>query len=181
MKDWELEKLKYPIGKFEWEPKMSKKRFEFHKKKITDYPNILEEEIKDCTIADLKKTYRPGGWQVAQIIHHLADSHTHNYIRFKQALLVNTPTIMDYKPADWASTADATFKDISGSLQMIKGIHKRWSILLNSIELENLDRSYFHPNREKKYPLHVVLALYSWHGDHHLEHIKSAFKSEYFQ
>ena len=58
---------------------MSKKRFEFHKKKITDYPNILEEEIKDYTIADLKKSYRPGGWQVAQIIHHLADSHTHNY------------------------------------------------------------------------------------------------------
>tara|TARA_A200000113_G_C8844791_1_gene348203 strand:- start:489 stop:1016 length:528 start_codon:yes stop_codon:yes gene_type:complete len=173
MNDQTLEKLRYPIGRFEWESEMTQKSFEFHKKKIADYPNELGDKIKHLSKADLKKPYRSGGWQIAQLIHHIADSHTHNYIRFKQALLVDTPTIMDYKPADWATTADATLEDISGSLQIIKGIHQRWSILLNSIKLEDLQRSYYHPNRDKYYPLHVALALYSWHGDHHLAHIEN--------
>jgi len=173
MKDQALEKLRYPIGRFEWKSKMSQKSFEFHKKKIADYPKALENKIKHLSSEDFKKLYRPGGWQIAQLIHHIADSHTHNYIRFKQALLVETPVIMDYNPSDWASTADATILDITGSLQMIKGIHNRWSILLKSIKLNDLQRCYFHPNRDRKYPLHVALALYSWHGDHHLAHIEN--------
>ena len=173
MKDLALEKLKYPIGRFEWKPTMSEKSFEFHKIKIANYPNLLENKIKDLNSNDFKKTYRPGGWEIAQLIHHIADSHTHNYIRFKQAILVDNPTIMDYKPSDWASTLDATVEDITGSLQMIKGIHHRWYILLNSIKLNDLQRCYFHPNRNRKYPLHVALALYAWHGDHHLAHIEN--------
>ena len=173
MKDQALEKFRYPIGRFEWKSKMSQKSFEFHKKKIEDYPKILIGKIKDLSNEDFKKQYRPGGWQISQLIHHIADSHTHNYIRFKQALLVDNPTIMDYKPTDWASTVDATTQDITGSLQIIKGIHHRWSILLNSIKLEDLQRCYFHPSRDRKYPLHIALALYSWHGDHHIAHIEN--------
>ena len=173
MKHQALEKLRYPIGKFEWKHEMSQENFEFHKKKIANYPNSLENKIKDLSGSDLEKTYRPGGWKISQLIHHIADSHTHNYIRFKQAILVDTPTIMDYKASDWASTDDAITQDITGSLQIIRGIHQRWSILLNSIKLEDLQRSYFHPNRNRQYPLHVALALYSWHGDHHLAHIEN--------
>ena len=88
---------------------------------------------------------------------------------------------MDYKPADWASTLDATVEDITGSLQMIKGIHHRWYILLNSIKLNDLQRCYFHPNRNRKYPLHVALALYAWHGDHHLAHIENTIKNRTIQ
>ena len=91
-----LEKLRYPIGRFEWKPKMSEKSFEFHKIKIANYPYLLESKIKDLSSNDFKKPYRPGGWQIAQLIHHIADSHTHNYIRFKQAILEDNPTIMDY-------------------------------------------------------------------------------------
>ena len=142
-------------------------------KKNANHPKLLENKIKDLSSNDFKKPYRPGGWQIAQLIHHIADSHTHNYIRFKQAILFDNPTIMDYKSSDWASTLDATIEDIIGSLQMIKGIHNRWSILLNSIKLEDLHRYYFHPNGNIKYPLHVALALYAWHGDHHLAQIEN--------
>ena len=133
----------------------------------------MENKIKDLSVSNLEKNYRPGGWKISQLIHHIAESHTPSYIRFKQVILVDTPTIMDYKVSDWASTDDAIIQDITGSLLMIRGIHQRWSILLNSIKLDDLQRSYFHSNRDRKYPLHEELALDSWHGDHHLAYIEN--------
>ena len=174
MSSEDLEKLKFPIGKFIWKSKLTNNDFNFHKEKIANYPTVLNQSIKNFNLIDFKKVYRPGGWQVSQLIHHLADSHTHSYIRFKQAIIEDTPTIMDYKPDNWAKTADSLTDDVSSSMNIIKGVHYRWSVLLNSLKLDDLSRKYYHPNRDKYYPLHVVLALYSWHGDHHLAHIRNS-------
>ena len=121
----------------------------------------------------LQKTYRPGAWQIGQLIHHLADSHIHVYTRFKLTLTLDTPTVLDYDHDQWAQMPDAVDTDVESSLLILKGIHNRWAALIETLDSHQWERQYYHPARDKFYPLATVLALYAWHGKHHLAHIKN--------
>tara|TARA_B100001059_G_scaffold35659_1_gene28682 strand:+ start:38083 stop:38613 length:531 start_codon:yes stop_codon:yes gene_type:complete len=169
-----LEKLKYPIGRFQWVDRLSPEEIKSLTEEIRSFPAELEAEIQDYKPEDFQKNYRPGAWQIGQLIHHLADSHIHVYTRFKFALTQYTPTVADYDHDQWAEMPDAIdTNDVESSLMILKGIHKRWSGLIDTLDYNQWERKYYHPARDKFYPLATVLALYAWHGKHHLTHIKN--------
>ena len=173
MTDVALEKLKYPIGPFQWVDRLSPEEIKSLTEEIKSFPAELEAVIKDYKPEDFQKTYRPGAWQISQLIHHLADSHIHVYTRFKLALTQDTPTVPDYDHDQWAGMPDAVDTDVESSLMILKGIHHRWAALIETLDPHQWERQYYHPARDKYYPLATVLALYAWHGQHHLAHIKN--------
>jgi hypothetical protein len=169
--------LQYPIGKFEWTTTQPSSK---EKKEILDvlknFPAFIEREIVGLKENVLQTPYREGGWTIAQVVHHLADSHSHAYLRSKHALLESTPRINDYEEAIWAKLEDASSSDVSSSILILKGIHKRWVAFFESLSESQFQHEYHHPERSKNYPLHVVMKLYAWHSMHHLEHIRSLKK-----
>jgi hypothetical protein len=168
------EKLKYPIGKFQWIENPSQSQLENAIAILTSFSEDLEKIVSGLSEEILNKHYRPGGWTIAQVVHHLADSHMHCYLRMKHATLEDKPAIKDYNEGNWANTEDGTSTNISSSLDLIKALHKRWVVFLNSLEKQQWKRSYFHPEREKFYPLDTTVLLYAWHCEHHLAHIQQA-------
>ena len=173
-----LDLLRYPKGKFEWPA--AQPSIEDRNKALSilkDFPKLLKEEVSSLNESQLQTPYREGGWTVAQVVHHLADSHSHAYLRCKHALLEDTPKIKGYTETDWAEQEDATSSDLSPSLSIIEGIHHRWVSFFNKLSTTQMERTYFHPEGSKEYPLYVVLAIYSWHSKDHLEHIRVLKKS----
>ena len=168
------EKLKFPIGKFEWIEEPNSTQIESAFQVLSNFPQRLKEALAGTTEKDLLKHYRTEGWNIAQVVHHLADSHLHSYLRMKHAVLEIQPHIKDYNEADWATLPDATNTEISYSLELLNALHKRWTVFLKQLDTEQLKRSYFHPERNKFYPVGTTILLYAWHCEHHLEHIKIA-------
>lgn len=180
MEKQELEHLRYPIGRFEWVTDVSPTALENHINAIREFPIILEKSLAPYTETLLKKRYRPGGWTIAQLVHHLADSHTHSYVRFKHAILeAQTPEIKDYNEDDWANTPDGAAIHIAPSLLMIQGIHERWATFLSQLQANDFKKAYHHPQRKKSYPIDTATALYAWHGEHHIAHIQNALHNPF--
>lgn len=170
------EKLKYPIGKqFITEA--------YNPNVISEQTGLiaaLPEKLRDLvsSMRDIEdeggNTYREGGWTVRQIVHHLADSHMNAFMRFKLALTEETPVIKPFSEALWAELPDAQEQDIHDSMQIITGIHRRWEGLLKSMDEDQFRRFLHHPDAGKNFTLWEMLAMYSWHGEHHLAHIRLA-------
>ena len=173
MTDVVLEKLKYPVGRFLWVERLSHEEIKSLTEEIRSFPAELKAEIQDYKPEDFQKTYRPGAWQIGQLIHHLADSHIHVYTRFKLALTQDTPAVLDYDHDQWAEMSDALDTNVKSSLMILEGIHYRWAALIETLDSHQWEKQYYHPARDKFYPLATVLALYAWHGKHHLAHIKN--------
>ncbi|WP_100628667.1 YfiT family bacillithiol transferase [Algoriphagus formosus] len=164
----DIESLKYPIGRFSMPEKPD---LETVISEITQFPELIEAATAKLSKAQLDSPYRPGGWSVRQVVHHLADSHMNAFIRFKLTLTEDTPTIKPYLEASWANLADS-YLDIESSIILLKQIHFKWAVLLESMSAEDFDRCYFHPESQKKVPLSEATHLYAWHGLHHLAHIQ---------
>lgn len=171
--------LRYPIGKFEWVDHPSLDQVEKAIETLANFSQELRKVLKGIDKIDLKKQYRPESWNIAQVIHHLADSHMHSYLRMKHAVLEEGPHIKDYKENDWAHLADALSTDVSYSMDLISALHKRWTSFLKTLTEEHLQAYYFHPERNKKYPVGTTILLYAWHCDHHLAHIEAALKDSH--
>lgn len=171
-----MEHLKYPIGRFDKEKSYSLGEVEKALEYLEAFPQILEEKLKNLSAADLQKVYRPEGWNIRQLVHHLADSHSNMYVRVKLALTEENPTISGYNEAAWAMLADYDL-DIEYSINQLKGLHKRIVHLLRNTEPKNLERTYFHSGYKETYVLRNVIVLYYWHSRHHLEHINLALGS----
>jgi len=122
-----IESLKYPIGKFQRPTALTQQDRIKLIKSIQKLPKRLTKTVEYLSEEQLNTPYRPGGWTVAQVVHHLPDSHVNSYIRFKWALTEDTPIIKAYDENLWSKTPDATTTDIKSSLQLLKGLHKRWS------------------------------------------------------
>jgi hypothetical protein len=170
-----MEALQYPIGKF-----IAKDRYELEELleavvKIQSMPNEMAKLLNGITPEDLQKTYRPDGWTVQQVIHHLADSHMNAWIRTKLVLTEDNPTVKPYLEAEWAMGKDYTFNH-EASYVVLVGLHQRWSLLLLEAlkNPELLLRTYFHPEHNKSFQLAHLIALYGWHSNHHLAHIRLA-------
>ena len=174
-----LEKLRYPIGKFDWNDERSPDVLEKAIVEIKTFPSKLSETVSALPTKTIQHRYRPNGWTIAQVIHHLADSHMHSYLRFKHALLENNPSIKDYEESQWANLPDASRTEIDYSLNLITALHYRWTLFLRSLTRDDFKKSYYHPERNKNYPLDATLLIYSWHCKHHLAHIKNAIKKGY--
>lgn len=168
-----MEHLKYPIGRFSLSiADMNEAVMESCIKRIETFPDRLHKLAELLSTAMLETQYRPDGWTVRQVIHHCADSHLNAYLRFKLALTEVNPLICAYKESEWAKMSDASELAIEASLLIIEGIHNRWAHMLNHMDSDHWNRGYFHPEKNRIVMLKEALALYAWHCDHHLGHIK---------
>jgi hypothetical protein len=167
----EIEKLKYPIGKFRMPKDLSPEFLASCIRVINEFPSKLKLETEELTEDQLDTPYRPGGWTIRQVVHHCADSHMNSLIRFKLALTEDTPTIKPYDENLWAELADCKNYPILSSLLILEGVHARWGGLFDSFLELDLNRTFIHPEQGKEMSLAQTMALYAWHCAHHLAHI----------
>lgn len=164
--------LRYPIGKFAYEGPLSEDPKQKCLHDIEQAPAKLRAAVSGLSEKQLDTPYRPDGWTVRQVAHHVPDSHLNAYVRFKLALTEDEPTIKPYEEDRWARLADTQSTPVEVSLAMLDSLHNRWVRLLRSLKSEDWKRTFRHPelglmNLEKN------LALYSWHSRHHVAHITS--------
>ena len=164
-----MDQLRYPIGRFERPGTLSATDRESAISEIEVLPGQLSAAVANWDDKRLDTPYRPDGWTVRQVLHHVADSHMTSYLRFKLALTEDEPTIKPYKEDEWAKLADAT-APVQPSLDLLSLLHHRWVLLLRSIEPDQWNRTFRHPERGLM-RLDTNLMLYAWHGKHHLAHI----------
>jgi len=166
--------LRYPTGRFQ-RPKGTLNAGERRQmiEKIARAPSDIGAAIRGLSDSQLDTPYRPGGWTVRQVVHHVPDSHMNAFIRFKLALTEDIPTIKPYDEAEWAKLADARETPIETSLTLLTALHERWVGLLRSMSPSDFERKLNHPEWDAPLSLDSMLALYSWHGPHHTAQITS--------
>jgi hypothetical protein len=173
--DQEHYNLMYPIGKYESPSFIADSNIKTWINTIEETPTIVLNKVSNLSQKDLALIYRPHGWSIAQVVHHMCDSHANAFIRFKLALTEDTPTIKPYMEGLWADLADYDIKYLHHSLQMLEAIHAKWTILLKSMDIHDFhNKSYFHPESHKNWTLGDALGLYDWHTRHHTRHIQQA-------
>lgn len=162
--------LQYPIGKFAAKDSYSSDEIKNCIERIRSFPSKLDQAVKNFTSEQFDHPYREGSWTVRQLIHHIADSHLNAYIRVKWTLTEDCPVIKAYDEKLWATTGEVKI-DPKISVALIHAHHAKWVELLNSLSPSDLGRVYIHPATQKAAKLEALIALYAWHGDHHLTHI----------
>jgi uncharacterized damage-inducible protein DinB len=173
-----ISNLSYPIGKFQWTgPNSGTDRAAFIDA-IAAVPQKLRSAVANLNEQQLDTPYRPGGWTVRQTVHHIADSHMNAFIRFKLALTENEPGVQPYDEKAWAKTADSK-SPVEASLKLIEGLHERWTVLLRSMNAGDFKRTLKHPELGTV-ELDRYVALYAWHGNHHVAHITALREREKF-
>ena len=161
-----IEKLKFPIGKYKAVLEFNFSRTVEDIKTLESFSQKLKDAVEGLDKTDLKKTYRDGGMNIAQIIHHYSDTHTYAFMRTKHALLEDNPSIKIYDVSE--------FLNINDSLKVIDGIHAKWVSLLKTLSEEDFKKTYYHSARDKNIILHESVGMYAWHTKHHLVHIEIA-------
>jgi DinB superfamily len=162
--------LRYPIGRFDFDAAVPGAQRAELIEQIARLPQDLRATISGLTDAQLDTRYRPGGWTIRQVVHHVPESHMNSYIRFKLALTEDTPTIKPYDEAAVANLPDAK-GPIEPSLDLLAALHSRWVLMLRAISDDEWQRTFRHPDRTALIRLDTNLALYAWHGRHHLAQI----------
>lgn len=163
------EDLRYPIGKAVIEKQYSTQQRAAMVEEISAVPKKLRAAVEKMSEAQIDTPYRPEGWTVRQLVHHIADSHMNALMRFKLALTEDVPTIKPYDEQRWAELGDSALP-IEVSLRLVDGVHERWAALLRSMKPEDFARGFKHPERGEM-TLDMNLGLYHWHGSHHIAHI----------
>ena len=162
--------LRYPIGKFKFEGPATPEQREELLSQIEQAPSRLRAAVKGLSDQQLDTPYRPEGWTVRQVAHHVPDSHLNAYVRYKLALTEDEPTIKPYAEDRWARLADTQATPVEVSLAMLDSLHDRWVRLLRSLQPDDWKRAFRHPELGLV-SLEKNLALYAWHGRHHVAHI----------
>ncbi|HXS37758.1 MAG TPA: putative metal-dependent hydrolase [Flavipsychrobacter sp.] len=166
------EDLQYPIGRFERPEKYTPENAKEWIASIEALPSWLDVCIENLDEAQIHTPYRPGGWTVQQVIHHIADSHMNAYIRFKLALTEDNPIVKPYDENLWAVLPDVEVVPVNVSVTLLHAMHRRWVALLKSMQPADWGKTYYHPESKQNVPLWHVGAMYAWHGRHHMEHVK---------
>ena len=163
---------RYPIGKFTYEGSPTEDQKQKYLSEIELTPANLRASVKGLSEQQLDTPYRPDGWTIRQVAHHVPDSHLNAYVRFKLALTEEEPTIKPYAEDRWAHLADTQSTPVAVSLALLDSLHDRWMRLLRSLQPEDWKRTFRHPELGVM-SLEKTLALYAWHGRHHVAHITS--------
>lgn len=169
--DATLDQLKYPLGRWTWPETVAPGDIKAWTQEIAALPAQLHAAIAGLDDAQLDTPYRPEGWTVRQVVHHLADSHLNSQCRFRWALTEDEPTIKPYDQPAWGELPDSRTAPIEPSLLIIEGLHQRWVALANALTPEQWKRQFFHPEHSQPLRLDKTLAMYGWHGKHHVAHI----------
>ncbi len=162
--------LQYPIGKYVPEENLTEARRQQLIADIAETPANLRAAVRGLSEAQLDTPYRPGGWTVRQVVHHLPDSHVNAYVRFKFTLTESAPVIKPYREDLWAEFPDAKSAPAELSLTLLDCLHQRFVLLLRSMKPEDFQRQFTHLEYGVL-TLEKYLALYAWHGKHHVAHI----------
>lgn len=161
---------RYPIGKFAPPTEYTADVRTSFVRDLERAPAALRAALDGLTVEQRVTPYRDGGWTVAQVVHHVADSHMHAYARMKLAATADVPTINAYDEKVWANFMDASDADVDPSLRIIESLHVRWATFLRNLSQADYARGLLHPERG---PMNIdrLVALYAWHGRHHVAHI----------
>lgn len=160
---------RFPVGKFSYTGPLTADQKKQCLDDIEQTPSRLREAVHGLSDTQLDTPYRDGGWTVRQVVHHVPDSHMNAYIRFKLGLTEDGPTIKPYMEDRWAELRDSR-EPIEGSLAMVDLLHKRWMVVLRNMNDADWKRTFSHPELGPM-TLEKTLALYSWHGRHHVAHV----------
>jgi hypothetical protein len=166
----EVNDPRYPIGRFSPGQSSTPETRARHIGEIAGLPLRMRQAVAGLSAEQLDTPYRDGGWTVRQVVHHVPDSHLNAYIRTKWALTEDLPTIKPYDENAWAELKDAELTPVEVSLTLLDAVHSRWVTLLRSLEARDFARRFIHP-QAGEHDIDWILALYAWHGNHHLAHI----------
>jgi hypothetical protein len=168
----DIDPLRFPIGRFHRPqvPLTDAARSALIEE-LAAAPGTIRSLVTGASEATLDTPYRPGGWTVRQVVHHVPDSHMNGYIRMKWALTEDQPLIKVYAEAKWAELPEARSAPVALSLDLLDAIHRRWTALLRALPAQDFEKTYTHPELGPL-SLDVALALYAWHGKHHAGHIR---------
>ena len=165
--------LRYPIGPFEEPAEIRPEDISRYIRELERTPAAMRQAVAGLSETQLETQYRPGGWTLRQVAHHVPDSHLNSYVRMRLALTEDEPTIRPYFEDRWATLADASRAPVGLSLDLLEALHARWTFMLREITPEQWLRTFRHPERGTV-TLQGNLALYAWHGRHHVAQIASA-------
>lgn len=168
-----IEKLKYPIGKFSRPADIRQEQIQAWIDDIEALPANLRKLLDGISEEELGTTYRPDGWTIRQVVHHLADSHINSYVRLKWTLTEDKPTIKAYYEQRWAELPEAKNAPIEMSLDLLDAIHYRWVVVLKALTEQDFRRSFIHPETGNEVSLDENIGLYAWHCNHHFAHINN--------
>lgn len=178
MKTENLELLKYPIGEFQCPSSITSSHINHWIKTLEHFPIKFEALVKHLNKEQLDTAYRPGGWTVRQVVHHVSDSHHHSYTRFKWALTEDKPLIKAYDEKLWAELSDSTNDPIQMSLEHIKAVHYKLVNLLKKLTDDDLNKSFIHPETNSEVVLSYNIGNYAWHSEHHYAHVENLLKEK---
>jgi len=164
--------LQFPIGRFKLEGAPTNEDIRRAIDDIAEAPAKLRAAVEGLSPAQLDTPYRPGGWTVRQVVHHVPDSHLNSYCRFKLALTEDEPTIKPYHEDRWAELDDARTAPVEVSLALLEPLHNRWVLMLRLLAPSDFERTFRHPDIGVL-SLAKTVCLYAWHGRHHAAHITS--------
>lgn len=165
------EDLRYPVGRFTRPASLTPPERQQAIEAIAAAPAALRGAVRGLSEAQLDTPYRPDGWTVRQVVHHVPDSHMNAYCRFKLGLTEDVPTIKPYDEALWAELPDGKSQLIEESLTLLQALHARWLVMLRAMKPADFARTITHPEWQGPMSLDTVLALYAWHGRHHVAHV----------
>jgi hypothetical protein len=166
-----VDELRFPVGPLDLDSPISAKDHGRLIDEIAATPANLRRAIGGLNPEQMATPYREGGWTVAQVVHHLSESHMQAYTRTKLALTEDNPTIKPYDEAKWAELPDVAATSPEISLALLEALHTRWVKLLRSLTPAQLQRGFVHPEHGRSITVERLLAMYAWHGRHHVAHI----------
>jgi uncharacterized damage-inducible protein DinB len=164
--------LRYPVGEFKFEGPLTDDQRQVFIDTIEETPKRMRAAVAELDDKQLDTPYRPAGWTIRQVVHHVPESHMNSYIRFKLAITEEAPTIKPYFEDRWAELDDARQAPIALSLDLLDALHGRWVWFLRSLKNEDFERTFRHPEMGMV-SVDKNIALYAWHGRHHVAHITS--------
>jgi hypothetical protein len=168
-----IDPLKYPVGAFSFDPATAAAKRGEHIRQIAELPTGLRAAYAALTPEQRKRSYRAGGWNADQIVHHVADSHGNALFRIKLALTEDVPTIKPYDQGKWATLADVTAVPGDVSLLFLDALHRRWVALLEALGPDDFKRAIYHPERAEQMTIDHLIMLYAWHSRHHTAHLRA--------
>lgn len=173
-----LSHLQYPIGHYSMPDHISDQKLEEWITILEVMPAQLRDLVSEMPDAQLDTPYRPQGWTIRQVVHHLADSHHHSYTRFKWALTEDTPVIKPYFEKEWTALPDLNGMPVEWSLRHLEVVHYKLVRLLKALSPQQWERRFIHPDGMKEINLRQNVGQYAWHSMHHYMHIKNTVLRE---